>query len=124
MTYTIDTNILIYHGNADKGVTEFFADEVVKGSSFVLPTIVLVEFFGFSEMTLEAKYAFDELFPYFTLAPLDYKTALIAARFRSGKTLKLADSIIAATALVTNSILVTRNVSDFKKVPSLEIQSL
>jgi predicted nucleic acid-binding protein len=38
--------------------------------------------------------------------------------------LKLADSIIAATALYTGSTIVTRNTRDFKKVASLEVMSI
>ncbi|MCL2210906.1 MAG: PIN domain-containing protein, partial [Treponema sp.] len=35
--------------------------------------------------------------------------------------IKLPDAIIAATALIANFILVTRNIDDFKKIPKLEL---
>jgi len=35
--------------------------------------------------------------------------------------IKLPDAIIAATALIENFILVTRNIDDFKKIPKLEL---
>lgn len=35
--------------------------------------------------------------------------------------MKLADAVIAATALVHNLTLVTKDVDDFKRVPGLEV---
>lgn len=40
---------------------------------------------------------------------------------RKSKKIKLPDAIIAATALVYNLTLITRNTTDFKKIPSLKI---
>jgi len=121
--YTLDTNILVYHSKGDKDVTEFLRAEGEKDILF-LPTVVVVEFFGFSKMSAEAMSAFEILLPYFTVVPLVYETALLAAKLRAFPKLSLGDSIIAATALSTNSTLVTRNLRDFKKIPSLEIESL
>lgn len=42
---------------------------------------------------------------------------------RKNYSLKIADSAIAATALFTGSILLTRNVKDFRRVPELKLQS-
>jgi predicted nucleic acid-binding protein len=36
----------------------------------------------------------------------------------------LADAFIAATALFTGSTLLTSNVRDFKKIPSLKLQAV
>ena len=67
---------------------------------------------------------FEEIVPSLTMVPLDYDTAIIAGELRGRYKLSLGDSIVAATVLSKNSILVTRNVRDFKKVPSLTIESL
>ena len=40
---------------------------------------------------------------------------------RKSKIIKLPDAIVAATALVSNLTLTTRNVSDFKNIPGLKI---
>ena len=42
-----------------------------------------------------------------------------AIRLRKAYKMKLADSIVAATALLNNAELNTRNVSDFKSIPGL-----
>lgn len=46
----------------------------------------------------------------------------VAADLRREYGLELPDAIIAATALVTQSMLVTRNVKDFQKVKNLQIE--
>ena len=60
----------------------------------------------------------------FILVPVDAQVADVAARVRRAHRLELGDSIIAATALLRNTALVTRNVRDFRKVTNLEIMAL
>jgi predicted nucleic acid-binding protein len=42
-------------------------------------------------------------------------------RLRQQKKIGLGDAIIAATAIVYNKVLVTRNVSDFKSISNLVV---
>ena len=49
------------------------------------------------------------------------KTGLLLAKKNN---LKLADSIIAATALFTGTALLTRNVRDFKRVAGLRVEAI
>ena len=51
------------------------------------------------------------------------KNALYRA-FLDSLGLQTADGIIAATAVFTGTTLVTRNVRDFKKVPTLNIEAI
>ena len=46
-----------------------------------------------------------------------------AARLRRTVRLKAPDAIIAATALLQNATLVTRNIADFRRVPGLMVMS-
>ena len=52
---------------------------------------------------------------------VDEKVAAKAIDIRLEHNIKLPDAIIAATAICYNLILVTRNVSDFKRIKELEI---
>lgn len=122
--YTVDTNILIYHANGDTEVTQFLSAQFGHDARLFLPTIAVVEFFSFPALTPEAERVFTSLLPHFHIVPLDYPLSLTAARLRRDSTLKLGDSVIAATALMTHSPLVTRNLRDFKKVHELEIFSI
>ena len=44
-----------------------------------------------------------------------------AVRLRQRRNMSLGDALIAATALVENLTLVTRNVDDFKHIPGLKL---
>ncbi|MBI2109708.1 PIN domain-containing protein [Candidatus Woesearchaeota archaeon] len=46
----------------------------------------------------------------------------IAGDFRRKYGLMIPDSIIAASAIATDSTLITRNIKDFEKIPKLKIQ--
>jgi predicted nucleic acid-binding protein len=52
---------------------------------------------------------------------LDFAIAEQAATLRRTHRTKLADSIIAATALVIRAPLLTRNTRDFKRITELKI---
>lgn len=118
--YTIDTNILIYHANGEQKVSEFLFSACEKDISIIVPTIAVVEFFSFPAITPRARELFHEIFPYFRIAALDYDLSLAAAEVRKKYKLKLGDSVIAATALVTNSALVTRD-RQFLKIKEVAI---
>lgn len=124
MTYTVDTNILIYHANGERSVANFLIEQFEREASLFLPTITIVEFFAFPALTPKARKSFQSLLPHFDVVLLDYDTALEAGKLRRTYGLKLGDSVIAATALCTGSALVSRNARDFKKIPSLQIISL
>jgi predicted nucleic acid-binding protein len=119
--YTIDTNILIYHANGDQKVNTFLVSAYEKDSPLILPTIAVVEFFSFPAITPEVKTIFEALLPHFRIADLDYRISLTAAELRRNYHLKLGDSVVAATAVVANATLVTRNVRDFKKITGLKL---
>jgi len=56
--------------------------------------------------------------------PIDSRLARIAGFFRRQHKLKIPDSVIAATALLTGTILITRNVRDFMKIKNLSLRNV
>lgn len=54
-----------------------------------------------------------------TIFPLEAKAIEQSIRLRQQHKIKTPDAIIAATALVHNLTLLTRNLSDFKQIPGL-----
>jgi predicted nucleic acid-binding protein len=66
----------------------------------------------------------DDLLQAVSLVPPVSKIARAAGRIRGTYGLKLADSLIATTALYTGSTLLTRNVRDSKKIPPLSLQAI
>ena len=53
--------------------------------------------------------------------PVDDAVLTEAIRLRKQHKMKLADSIVAATALLCQAELYTRNIADFKQVPGLMV---
>lgn len=56
--------------------------------------------------------------------PVDFEIASLAGRMqRTRKKKTTTDVLIAATAIVHDCVLITRNVRDFKGIPNLKIQT-
>jgi predicted nucleic acid-binding protein len=63
----------------------------------------------------------DRLLDQFDEIPVHQRLAEEAGRIRRGGSLRLRDALIAATAVVLDRSLYTRNVRDFRKVRSLTL---
>jgi len=122
--YTLDTNALIYYIAGDPSAKSLFFRLFGNNSGIIVPTIVVVEFFSFPRLTKQDDDLFSDLLPNFELFPLDFTTAKHAARLRKQYRISLADGVVAATALATNSQLITRNLRDFKKVEGLRVVNI
>lgn len=117
--FTVDTNIIIYYAAGDEKVVAFFSK--YKEHIFYLPSIVATEFLSYPLVDAHSATIFRLFVQQMTVINLDLQIAELAAGIRKNYKLKLGDSIIAATALSTNSTLLTRNIADFKKVPNLKL---
>ncbi|TSC77527.1 MAG: PilT protein domain protein [Parcubacteria group bacterium Gr01-1014_33] len=119
--YVIDTNILIYDAAGDVKVGEFLNTR--RHEIFYLPTIVIVEFLAYPLITKDTIEKFRLFTSQTILINLDSVIAERAGEMRKNYKLKLADAIIAASALTTRSTLLTRNIKDFRRVRDLSIIS-
>ena len=117
-------HILIYFANGDLQVTDFIITQLDDGRRFVIPTIVVVEFLSFPSLSQFDQDFLHSLLPQLNLVDLDYTIAFMSADIRRMYGLKLADSVVAATAVFTNSVLLTRNVADFQRMESLPLKKL
>lgn len=120
--YTLDTNIVIYYAAGDLTVNDFL--NLHRYDIFYLPSIVAVEFLSFPSITDDVVNKFRNFVGQTILLNLDFLIAERAAEIRKKYRLGLADAVVAASALMTDSTLITRNVKDFKKIPNLRIRSL
>ncbi len=112
--YLFDTNAIIYFLSGDKKVVELIKEIVKDNKTIYVPTIVRLELFSKSNLTLIEQKAISDFLSYTIEINLDKTVADIAAAIRRNFRMKVADSIVAASALYTNSFLVTRNAKDFK----------
>ena len=114
--YLIDSNSLLDYlalSLPDSG--HVFMRELI-ASSFNVSVISRIELLGHVSAT-------QNLYDFLDLAvtfPLSEDVADRTIAIRKLKKIKLPDAIIAATALVHNLIIITRNISDFKNIEGLE----
>jgi hypothetical protein len=119
--YLIDSNVIIDYTALrlpQKG-SDFV--EQLFNSDFLISVVVKIEVLGFDDVP-EKLLAMEEFVNTAILLPLDeavMKQAILLRR--KYKKLKLGDSIIAATAIVYNLVLISRNTKDFENIEGLEV---
>lgn len=116
----IDSNILIYAAEPEGA----FLSQWVEDAAACLASVRRIEVLGFPRWHLldETRRArLESLVGALVELPLDERTTTRAIELRREKKMSLADSIIAATALLHRLPLVTRNSTDFDHIAGLEI---
>ena len=123
--YTLDTNVIIAYYRRDPRVVPVLR-EILRDptSSIYVSTITEAELFSFANLSEEEKDFIEAILQSISLLPPISQVARIAGTLRATYGIKLADAFIAATALFTGSTLLTSNVRDFKKIPSLKLQAV
>ena len=120
--YTLDTNAIIYAVKGDDKALPILRDILVDGATPIyVATLTETELFSYQNLEIEEAVLIENFLRKVTRVSLDSQVARGAAVIRRNYRLRLADSIIAATAGFTNSTLVTRNIDDFQKVPGLRL---
>lgn len=119
--FLTDTNLLIYH---TAGFTQSmkFLERMIQEGSFNISIITKIEFLGWDKHTEEGIEKCRQLISLARIIPLDNAIADKAIELKKKTNIKLADAVIAATALVNNLNLATRNKEDFKDVEGLEVR--
>jgi predicted nucleic acid-binding protein len=119
--YLIDSNAIIDYTAArlPKKGSDFL--EQIFNTRFFISVIVRIEVLGFNDLPNKIL-AMEEFMNTAFLFPLDEAVTkeTILLRREHGK-LKLGDAIIAATALIHELDLVSRNTSDFKNIKGLQV---
>lgn len=119
--YTLDTNAIIYYLGNEPKAAPLIADLFSQEYPIFISTITEIELFSSTKISPQEFTRIERLLKTISAIPLDSAIARIAASLRRLYNLKLGDSAIAATAIFTNSILVTRNIADFKKITNLKL---
>ena len=113
----LDSNIIIYAARAD-GIA--LRTELKEFTSSV-SSISRVEVLGYHGLTDETKAALDAVFEHAEVLPMSDEVIDEAISLRQQRSIKLGDAVIAATALVYDLTLMTRNTRDFARFDGIRI---
>ncbi len=120
-TFLIDTNIIIYFfkdefpGNKTEWITDVFR------TSFNVSVIAKIEFLGWNGFTpIQYKQAIQFL-DNAKIISMDDDIAGKSIQLMREQRIKLPDAVIAATSIINNFTLVTRNIKDFIGIEGLDV---
>ena len=120
--YLWDTNTAVYYlqqqfpPNAEK-----FIDDVLKEDQPVISAITEIELLCWKTVTEEDSEVLKNFINDALVIELEQPIKLKTADIRKAHRIKLPDAIIAATALVYDLTLLSRNLSDFGGISGLKI---
>ena len=120
MKYLLDTNVWI-DAIAGRLPADTFLRFAVQAEWAGYSAITRLELFGFPNLTKPEEEKLSELLKYFMEAGIDSRTIDRAITIRNGGRIKVPDAIIAATAILFECSLVTRNTDDFKGIGGLNV---
>jgi len=122
MSYLWDTNIVIYYLQQQfPAFPEAYMDELLEQHTPVISAITEIELLSWKNASPQDITVIGDFIRDARVIELDPEVKIKTADIRKTFGLKMPDAIIAASALVHNLTLLTRNVSDFKKIPQLNI---
>src|SRR3989344_4188465 len=95
----LDTNVLIYHLNGEQKVVQQLTQWREEQVFLLISTIVEIELLSLPSLSTRDIEVIDELLATLHVVEVDSVLSRAAASVRRKRRLKLADSIVAATAL-------------------------
>lgn len=112
-----DTNLLIYSYQTN---FTFLQADMLKSDAHI-SVISKLEVLGFPNITQAEKAYFQRLFTFMKILPIDEAIIDEAINLRQLRKMSLGDSIIAATAIIYQCQILTRNTRDFQWIPNLSV---
>lgn len=118
--YLIDTNILIYHTKGSENSIDFISHAIIQ-KSFNISIVTKIEFLGWKKHTSHSFEKCKRLIEFSNVYSVDEDIANKAIELKRKTNIRLADAVIAATAIIHNLKLATRNVNDFKAIKEVKV---
>ena len=115
MKKIIDSNILIYSYKDFIQLRGIFRD-----TSVYLSEISKMETLGFHQLKQDEKQYFVHIFEKNNIITIDSEIIDRAIELKQKQKMSIGDAIIAATALIYDLEIITRNTKDFEKIKGLK----
>ena len=113
----LDSNIIIYASQPEYNeLREFIATQAP-----LVSAISYVEVLGYHRLTKSERTHFDTFFQAATILPISDAVIEQATKLRQLRKISLGDALIAATALIHDLKILTRNQKDFDWIPNLSV---
>jgi toxin FitB len=117
--YLLDSNILIYSAKPEYRFLQKYITNDAIISAVSISTVI--EVLGYHRFLEADKQYLESCIALLHVIEVSQEIGLQAVALRQRQKMSLGDSIVAATALIHDCELVTRNVSDFRNIPDLRI---
>ena len=119
--YLLDTNIFIYYFNGETAVQSIVSEVLAGQSTGSYCPVSWAELLCYPALTEEEANQIRSFLRLFTSVSLNEQVLDRAAQIRCSRRIALPDALIAACAIKSNSILMTRNIRDFQHIADLSI---
>ncbi|MCF6269087.1 MAG: PIN domain-containing protein [Melioribacteraceae bacterium] len=114
--FLFDTNLFIYFLNGNNISKVIFENILSNDGIISYSFITKLELFSFDRLLSDDEFAINQLLNEFKRVDYNFIIEGLTITIRKKKKIKIPDAIIAASAIYTNSTLVTRNTKDFKNI--------
>lgn len=118
--YLLDTNTIIYYLQAALPEKAMQQLHTIVDEQPLISVITKIELLGFNKATAEEQTITETFINAALLFHLDDAVINQTIALRKQHRIKLPDAIIAATAIVYDLTLITRNTNDFDKIQELK----
>ncbi len=115
----IDSNLIIESAQ-DEGL---YLRRLIQTKECYVSLVVMLETLGYHNLTKAKKDYFHIFFLQVPQLPVTHEIIFKAIDLRQKRKLGLGDSLIAATAIIHNCTLYTRNTKDFDWINDLEVHN-
>ena len=119
--YLIDTNILIYYLSGDIPESQLSKINKILENSFRISTITKIEILGWHKIPQTEKRRIENFIGNAQVIYIDKDIENKAIDLKQNRKIAIPDAVIAATAVLNNYTLITRNVTDFEMIENINI---
>ncbi|MBF0352079.1 MAG: type II toxin-antitoxin system VapC family toxin [SAR324 cluster bacterium] len=113
----LDSNIIIYAIQPEFSRLR----QWIANNELAISEISLLEVLGYHKLTQQDKLDLTELFDWNRVLPVSRRVIDFAITLRQQRKMSLGDALIAATAMIHDLTLVTRNTKDFEWIQNLKL---
>ena len=121
MGYLLDTNIVIYFLGASLPSEGMKLLNAIVDKESNISIVTKIETLGFNFKSINEQATIEYFIKGSSVLELNNDIVNATISIRKKYKIKLPDAIIAATSIVYDLVLITRNVSDFKNIDNLKI---